>query len=163
MADFGLARIIEDSEYTARQGAKFPIKWTAPEAALYGKFSIKSDVWSYGILLYELITFGQIPYPGEYDHCYCIINITIIIAIYNNMFITIIIPGMPNRQVIEYIEQGNRMPKPQGVECPDSVYQCMMHCWDAEPEKRPTFEYLFNFFDDYFVSTEPSYRDAEEF
>ncbi|OQR72636.1 tyrosine-protein kinase Src64B-like [Tropilaelaps mercedesae] len=134
VADFGLARIIEDSEYTARQGAKFPIKWTAPEAALYGKFSIKSDVWSYGILLYELITFGQIPYPG-----------------------------MPNRQVIEYIEQGNRMPKPQGVECPDSVYQCMVHCWDAEPEKRPTFEYLFNFFDDYFVSTEPSYRDAEEF
>lgn len=73
------------------------------------------------------------------------------------------IAGMPNRQVIEYIEQGNRMPKPQGVECPDSVFQCMMHCWDAEPEKRPTFEYLFNFFDDYFVSTEPSYRDAEEF
>ncbi|UYV81745.1 hypothetical protein LAZ67_20002184 [Cordylochernes scorpioides] len=66
VADFGLARIIEDSEYTARQGAKFPIKWTAPEAALYGRFSIKSDVWSFGILLFELITHGQVPYPGKF-------------------------------------------------------------------------------------------------
>ncbi len=46
-------------------GAKFPIKWTAPEAALYGKFTIKSDVWSYGILLVELVTHGQVPYPGK--------------------------------------------------------------------------------------------------
>lgn len=45
-------------------GAKFPIKWTAPEAALYGKFTIKSDVWSFGILLTELITKGRVPYPG---------------------------------------------------------------------------------------------------
>ncbi|KAF5908641.1 proto-oncogene tyrosine-protein kinase Yrk-like isoform X1 [Clarias magur] len=64
IADFGLARLIEDNEYTARQGAKFPIKWTAPEAALYGKFTIKSDVWSFGILLTELITKGRVPYPG---------------------------------------------------------------------------------------------------
>lgn len=85
IADFGLARIINEDLYVARagqlirlfcflnsnisfffcfQGAKFPIKWTGPEAAIYGKFTIKSDVWSYGILLYELITYGQVPYPG---------------------------------------------------------------------------------------------------
>uniref|UniRef100_A0A2K5YPY2 Tyrosine-protein kinase n=1 Tax=Mandrillus leucophaeus TaxID=9568 RepID=A0A2K5YPY2_MANLE len=64
IADFGLARLIEDNEYTARQGAEFPIKWTAPEAALYGGFTIKSDVWSLGILQTELVTKGRVPYPG---------------------------------------------------------------------------------------------------
>ena len=44
---------------------RFPIKWTAPEAANYSRFSIKSDVWSFGILLTELVTYGRIPYPGE--------------------------------------------------------------------------------------------------
>uniref|UniRef100_A0A2R9B6F9 Tyrosine-protein kinase n=1 Tax=Pan paniscus TaxID=9597 RepID=A0A2R9B6F9_PANPA len=46
IADFGLARLIEDNEYTSRQGAEFPIKWTAPEVALY-----------------ELVTKGRVPYP----------------------------------------------------------------------------------------------------
>ncbi|XP_072559312.1 tyrosine-protein kinase fynb isoform X3 [Paramormyrops kingsleyae] len=84
IADFGLARLIEDNEYTARQGAKFPIKWTAPEAALYGRFTIKSDVWSFGILLTELVTKGRVPYPG-----------------------------MNNREVLEQVERGYRMACPQ--------------------------------------------------
>jgi serine/threonine protein kinase len=61
---FALCRLIKEDEYEARVGARFPIKWTAPEAANYSRFSIKSDVWSFGILLTELVTYGRLPYPG---------------------------------------------------------------------------------------------------
>ncbi|XP_051577086.1 tyrosine-protein kinase Lyn-like isoform X2 [Myxocyprinus asiaticus] len=64
IADFGLARVIEDNEYSAREGAKFPIKWTAPEAIFYGSFTIKSDMWSFGVLIYEIVTYGKVPYSG---------------------------------------------------------------------------------------------------
>ena len=65
VADFGLARILEQDEYNPiHNNTKFPIKWTAPEAALYYRFSIKSDVWSFGVLLTEIITKGRTPYPG---------------------------------------------------------------------------------------------------
>lgn len=130
VADFGLARLIEDNEYTARQGAKFPIKWTAPEAALYGRFTIKSDVWSFGILLTELATKGRVPYPG-----------------------------MVNREVLDQVERGYRMPCP--AECPESMHELMLTCWRKEPEERPTFEYLQSFLEDYFTSTEPQYQPGE--
>lgn len=54
----------QEHEYEARVGARFPIKWTAPEAANFNRFTIKSDVWSFGILLTEIITYGRVPYPG---------------------------------------------------------------------------------------------------
>ncbi|XP_017549731.1 proto-oncogene tyrosine-protein kinase Src isoform X3 [Pygocentrus nattereri] len=130
VADFGLARLIEDNEYTARQGAKFPIKWTAPEAALYGRFTIKSDVWSFGVLLTELATKGRVPYPG-----------------------------MVNREVLDQVERGYRMPCP--AECPESLHELMLSCWRKEPEERPTFEYLQGFLEDYFTSTEPQYQPGE--
>lgn len=65
VADFGLSRLMESDIYNAREGAKFPIKWTAPEALAYNKFSIKSDVWAFGVLLWELATYGMSPYPGS--------------------------------------------------------------------------------------------------
>ncbi|XP_076832844.1 proto-oncogene tyrosine-protein kinase Src-like isoform X2 [Brachyhypopomus gauderio] len=130
VADFGLARLIEDNEYTARQGAKFPIKWTAPEAALYGRFTIKSDVWSFGVLLTELATKGRVPYPG-----------------------------MVNREVLDQVERGYRMPCP--AECPSSMHELMLSCWRKDAEERPTFEYLQGFLEDYFTSTEPQYQPGE--
>ena len=85
VADFGLARLIDEDIYEAQPGEKFPIKWTAPEALLYNRFSIKSDVWSFGVMLFEIITYGRSPYPG-----------------------------MSSKQALEAILQGYRMPRSMG-------------------------------------------------
>ena len=80
-----MPRVLSDNIYEAYTGGKFPIKWTAPEAAMYSRFTIKSDVWSFGILLYELITYGCSPYPA-----------------------------MSNTQVLDALQNGYRMPCPMG-------------------------------------------------
>ncbi|XP_063687022.1 tyrosine-protein kinase HCK-like isoform X2 [Bolinopsis microptera] len=64
ICDFGLSRLLDEDSYTAREGTKFPIKWTAPEALNYNTFTMKSDVWSFGIVLWELATQGDTPYPS---------------------------------------------------------------------------------------------------
>ncbi|XP_067272821.1 tyrosine-protein kinase SRK2 [Pseudorasbora parva] len=91
VADFGLARVFQmdndedsgENVYEAKEGTKFPVKWTALEAIHENKFTIKSDVWSFGILLYEIVTFGQMPYPT-----------------------------MTNFQVVQQLPKGYRMPCP---------------------------------------------------
>ncbi|CAH6778234.1 Fyn [Phodopus roborovskii] len=67
--------------------------------------------------------------------------------------------GMNNREVLEQVERGYRMPCPQ--DCPISLHELMIHCWKKDPEERPTFEYLQGFLEDYFTATEPQYQPGE--
>lgn len=131
VADFGLSRAIDEDIYEAHEGAKFPIKWTAPEACLKNQFSIKSDVWSFGVLLTELVTYGRVPYAG-----------------------------MNNRQVVEDVERGYRMPKPNL--CPDKLYEIMMHCWRKEPQERPTFETLQWQLEDFYQADSKQYKELDK-
>ncbi|XP_041847055.1 tyrosine-protein kinase BTK [Melanotaenia boesemani] len=62
VTDFGLSRYVLDDEYTSSVGSKFPVRWSPPEVLLYSKFSSKSDIWAYGVLMWEVYTLGRLPY-----------------------------------------------------------------------------------------------------
>ncbi|CAH1796828.1 unnamed protein product [Owenia fusiformis] len=81
ISDFGLARY----EDTNQEGGRFPIKWTSPEALRDSKFTSKSDMWSFGILLWEIYSFGRVPYPR-----------------------------IPLANVVQHVERGYRMESPDG-------------------------------------------------
>ncbi|XP_042178082.1 ephrin type-B receptor 1-like [Oncorhynchus tshawytscha] len=87
VSDFGLSRYLQDDTsdptYTSSLGGKIPVRWTAPEAIAYRKFTSASDVWSYGIVMWEVMSFGERPY---WD--------------------------MSNQDVINAIEQDYRLPPP---------------------------------------------------
>ncbi|XP_053390610.1 tyrosine-protein kinase SRK2-like [Mercenaria mercenaria] len=127
VAGFRLARSIHESFDDAHGHTKLPTKWTAPEAAFYRKFSIKSDVWSYGVLLYELITFGSDPYAG-----------------------------MNGLVVLKRLEAGFRMDKPEPyyIPCPDPYYEIMLKCWNSIADSRPTFAFLQDYFNNYMIYAE---------
>ncbi|KAM3837633.1 ephrin type-A receptor 3 isoform 1-T1 [Vipera latastei] len=85
VSDFGLSRVLEDdpeAAYTTR-GGKIPIRWTSPEAIAYRKFTSASDAWSYGIVLWEVMSYGERPYWE-----------------------------MSNQDVIKAVEEGYRLPPP---------------------------------------------------
>ena len=97
VADFGLSRLIQDDQFFVIEGVRIPLSWTAPEACLYNRFTIKSDVWSFGILLTEIVTKGKTPYAG-----------------------------LVGRDVLSQVERGYRMPCPPDCPKPlyDLMLKC---------------------------------------
>ncbi|XP_032825813.2 tyrosine-protein kinase Srms-like [Petromyzon marinus] len=91
---------------------KIPTRWTAPEGLTGQCFTTKSDVWSFGVLLYEIFTFGQRPYSHIRN----------------------------NRDVQVAVLSGYRLPQP--ARCPSPVYATMVECWSEQEEARPCFSVL---------------------
>uniref|UniRef100_A0A8C6UA48 receptor protein-tyrosine kinase n=1 Tax=Neogobius melanostomus TaxID=47308 RepID=A0A8C6UA48_9GOBI len=114
ICDFGLARdIMHDSNYISKGSVNFPaLKWMAPESIFHNLYTTLSDVWSYGILLWEIFTLGGTPYPD-----------------------------LPmNELFYNALKRGYRMNKP--AHASDEVYEIMKKCWDEKYEKRPEFSSL---------------------
>nr|XP_046262891.1 tyrosine-protein kinase ITK/TSK [Scatophagus argus] len=65
VSDFGMTRFVFDDQYTSSQCSKFPVKWSAPEVIKYCKFSSKSDIWSFGVLMWEVYNEGRLPYENR--------------------------------------------------------------------------------------------------
>ncbi|XP_070595104.1 tyrosine-protein kinase ITK/TSK [Erythrolamprus reginae] len=65
VSDFGMSRYVLDDQYTSSMGTKFPIRWSAPEVFAYNRYSTKSDVWSFGVLMWEIFTEGKTPYESR--------------------------------------------------------------------------------------------------
>ncbi|KAM4536485.1 tyrosine-protein kinase TXK [Odontesthes bonariensis] len=65
VSDFGMTRYVLDNQYTSSSGAKFPVKWSPPEVLHYSKYSSKSDVWSFGVLMWEIYSEGRTPFENR--------------------------------------------------------------------------------------------------
>ncbi|XP_078259171.1 receptor-type tyrosine-protein kinase FLT3-like [Rhinoraja longicauda] len=113
ICDFGLARdIMQDSNYVMRGNARLPVKWMAPESLFEGSYTIYSDVWSYGILLWEIFSLGVNPYPG--------------IQVDTNFY--------------KLIKSGFKMDQP--FYATEAIYNVILNCWALDPGKRLAFSDL---------------------
>ncbi|XP_029938414.1 tyrosine-protein kinase Tec isoform X2 [Salarias fasciatus] len=65
VSDFGLTRYVLDNQYTSSSGAKFPVKWSPPEVLHFSKYSSKSDVWSFGVVMWEIYSEGRTPFENR--------------------------------------------------------------------------------------------------
>ncbi|XP_004627572.1 vascular endothelial growth factor receptor 2 [Octodon degus] len=113
ICDFGLARdIYKDPDYVRKGDARLPLKWMAPETIFDRVYTIQSDVWSFGVLLWEIFSLGASPYPGvKIDEEFC-----------------------------RRLKEGTRMRSPDYTT--PEMYQTMLDCWHEEPSQRPTFSEL---------------------
>uniref|UniRef100_A0A8C6SGV0 receptor protein-tyrosine kinase n=1 Tax=Neogobius melanostomus TaxID=47308 RepID=A0A8C6SGV0_9GOBI len=113
ICDFGLARdITTDSSYVLRGNARLPVKWMSPESLFDCVYTFESDVWSYGILLWEIFSLGNSPYPGM----------------------------QVGSAFYRMIQEGHRMSRPEIA--PVEIYDMMLSCWNHDPLKRPSFRKL---------------------
>lgn len=128
IADFGLAQFTDNSGYYyhSTNSRALPLKWYAPETLSQHKFSHKSDVWSFGVTLYEMFTFGDSP------------NLA------NN-------PDLKGSEILELLESGERLERPKF--CPQHVYDELMRiCWNINPRLRPTFAELLKKTEDLYIA-----------
>ncbi|CAB1324871.1 unnamed protein product, partial [Coregonus sp. 'balchen'] len=113
ICDFGLARdIYKDPDYVRKGNARLPLKWMAPESIFDKVYTSQSDVWSFGVLLWEIFSLGASPYPGvQIDEDFC-----------------------------KRLKDGTRMRAPETAS--PEIYGIMLACWQGEPRERPTFQAL---------------------
>ncbi|XP_016967543.1 vascular endothelial growth factor receptor 1 isoform X6 [Drosophila biarmipes] len=113
ICDFGLARsMYRTDNYKKSESGKLPIKWLALESLSDHVFSTYSDVWSYGIVLWEMFSLAKVPYPGI----------------------------DPNQELFNKLNDGYRMEKPPYAN--QELYEIMLECWRKNPESRPLFPEL---------------------
>ena len=122
VSDFGLANQLQQGINTMAVERSVPVRWSAPEVVLahatHGQVSVykrPSDVWSYGVILYELHSYGALPYAD--------------IAPPN--------ATRSNEVIIDHVVH-KRGILPQPHDCPAPDYAIMVRCWTYAPEQRPT-------------------------
>ncbi len=101
VADFGLSRLMTEETYIAHVGAKFPIKWTAPESLAYNKFSIKSDVW--GKQNSMLFTLNSLPRSTHICVILCV-KLTLLLELFS-----VWCPSLGNRHLRDVSVPWNRL------------------------------------------------------